>query len=116
PRAGPCEVAQARAALAMDSHPLAWRRKGAAGPGVGTRRHRRHDALRIAIGRGRGTPASWPVSGLASWSVRLRPRRLPVLARCGPGQWRMRWRDSLTVAGAVPDWPWRDARGARGRL
>src|SRR5690606_11168668 len=82
----------------------------------GTRRQRRRDALRIAIGRGRGTPASWPVSGLASWSVRLRPRRLPVLARCGPGQWRMRWRDSLTVAGAVPDWPWRDARGARGRL
>src|SRR3546814_4961898 len=61
---------------AKHSHPFAVKRVLAAESALGTRRHRRRDALRITIGQGRWTLAPWPVSGLASGSRRLRPRRL----------------------------------------
>ncbi len=47
-----------------------------------------------------GPNASRPVSGLASWRNTSRFGAFPCVA-----QWRIPSVDSLTVAGAVPDWP-----------
>src|SRR5690606_38973896 len=72
-RAGPRgsrAAARVHVPAAKRSHPLATRRAVAAESASGTRRHRRRDALRIAIGQGRWTLAPWPVSGLASGSRR----------------------------------------------
>src|SRR3546814_15467802 len=86
------------------SHPFAVGRVVAAESTRSTRRHRRRDALRITIGQGRWTLAPWPVSGLASGSRRLRPRRLPVDPVAGLDSGGCVGANSLTVAGAVTDW------------
>src|SRR3546814_80978 len=86
------------------SHPFAVGRVVAAESTRSTRRHRRRDALRITIGQGRWTLAPWPVSGLASGSRRLRPRRLPVDPVAGLDSGGCVGANSLTVAGAVPEW------------
>ena len=45
-----------------------------------------------------------PVSGLASGSgFQMEPIPAAAPSRAN-AQWRMRWLDSLTVAGAAPDW------------